>query len=79
MVWGGFLPPVLLESAGKPPGYDPWVGFSSLGSVFNPMLTPHGKLTFHNGFSNFIVAGLAVECIREVAKGAPAELAVQLG
>jgi N-acetylglucosamine-6-sulfatase len=52
----------------RQPGYDHWVGYYSTGNFFNPMLTINGKVTFHKGFTDFIVADLAAERIREVAK-----------
>lgn len=51
------------------PGYDHWAGFYSTGNFFNPMLTINGKVSYHTGFTDFIVADMAADHIHKVAQG----------
>ncbi|RKX44912.1 MAG: hypothetical protein DRP64_05615 [Verrucomicrobia bacterium] len=57
------------EGDKKKPGYDHWVGYYALTSFFDPLLTTNdGQPERYKGFSDFVIADLAAEHIREVAK-----------
>lgn len=56
------------EGQEKKPGYDHWVGYYALIPFFNPVLTINGERKQFEGFSDFVLADLAADHIREVAK-----------
>jgi len=56
------------EGDKKKPGYDHWVGYYALIPFFDPLLTINGKQQRFKGFADFVIADLAAEHIRKVAK-----------
>ena len=57
------------EGDKKKPGYDHWVGYYALTSFFDPLLTTNdGQPERYKGFSDFVIADLASDHIREIAQ-----------
>ena len=56
------------EGDKKKPGYDYWAGYYALIHFFDPVLTINGEPKQFEGYSDFVVADLASDYIREVAK-----------
>lgn len=56
------------EGDKKKPGYDHWVGYYALTTFFNPVLTTNGVQKQYKGFSDFVIADLAAEHIKKIAK-----------
>jgi arylsulfatase A-like enzyme len=51
------------------PGYDHWAGFEWLGSFFNTTVHIDGKMQQFTGYADDILAGLAAEKLKELARG----------
>ena len=56
------------EGQKKKPGYDHWVGYYALTTFFDPLLTINGKQKQFKGYSDFVIADLAADHIREISK-----------
>jgi N-acetylglucosamine-6-sulfatase len=56
------------EGDRKKPGYDHWAGYYALIPFFDPLLTINGEQQRFEGFADHVIADLAAEHIRSVAK-----------